>query len=84
MLCDAKILITSAPAAFCFRTNERISSGVPVFSPCPNSGSTAVRIRGPASIPFAIASLSGISFAAPGLCTVVNPAISVTHAFDAD
>ena len=27
---DAKILITFAPAAFCFLTNERISSGVPV------------------------------------------------------
>jgi hypothetical protein len=49
----------------------------------PSSGSLAVRIRGPGSTPFAIASRSGISFGAPTLCTVVKPAIRVTHAFDA-
>ena len=35
MDCEAKILITSAPACFCFLTNARISSGVPVAAPRP-------------------------------------------------
>src|SRR5229473_8473980 len=81
MLCDAKILIKSAPASFCFSTNARISSGVPVFSPCPNSGSTAVRMRGPGSMPFAMASRSVVG--EPMSCTVVKPAIRVTHALEA-
>jgi hypothetical protein len=46
---DAKILIMSAPASFCFRTYARISSGVPVCSPRPVNGSTAVKMRGPGS-----------------------------------
>ncbi len=40
-------------------------------------------MRGPGNTPRAIASRSGLSEAAPTLCTVVKPAISVTHAFSA-
>src|SRR5438477_12829522 len=79
---EAKILMRSAPASFCLRTKARISSGVPVFSPRPSSGSTAVRMRGPGSAPFAIASRSGTSMGEPTLCTVVKPAISVSQALD--
>src|SRR5438105_11271608 len=40
-------------------------------------------MRGPGSEPFAIASRKGTSLGEPTLCTVVKPAISVTHAFAA-
>ena len=80
---EANILIRSAPACFCLRTQARISSGVPVFSPWPMSGSSEVMIRGPGNWPFAMQSRNGASSAEPTLCTVVKPAISVAHAFAA-
>ena len=42
-----------------------------------------VRILGPGMLPRAIASRSSASDAEPGLCTVVNPAWRVVHAFPA-
>src|SRR5438874_2668388 len=57
-------------------TQARISSGVPVFSPWPMSGSSEVMIRGPGNWPFAMQSRNGASSAEPTLCTVVKPAIS--------
>ena len=60
-----------------------ISSGVPVSSPWPESGATAVRMRGPGNSPLAIASRKGTSAGEPTLWTVVKPAISVTQALEA-
>ncbi len=79
----AKILITSAPASFCFLTKARISSTEPVFSPWPIRTWPDVRIRGPGSSPFAMASRNWMSARSPTLCTVVKPAMSVDHAFAA-
>ena len=42
-----------------------------------------MRMRGPGSTPRAMASRSSLSPAAPTLCTVVKPLISVDHAFSA-
>src|SRR5207244_2281080 len=80
---EALLISEAAPPSFCLRTKARISSGVPVFSPRPSSGSTAVRMRGPGSAPFAISSRSGTSMGEPTLCTVVKPAINVSQALDA-
>ena len=75
MLAEAKILIRSAPSAFFLRMSSRICSGVHfAFAIEPSD----VRMRGPGSTPRLIASRSGLSDAAPTLCTVVKPAISVT------
>src|ERR1039458_10481465 len=78
MLLEAKTLIKSAPSAATLRTYSWICSGV---SRASFSGRSAVRIRGPGSTPRLIALRASPSIGLPTLCTVVNPAISVTYAF---
>jgi hypothetical protein len=75
MLAEAKIFTRSAPSALRSRTCSRICSGVSfglLIWPSDDSK------RGPGSTPRAIASRSALSRGEPTLCTVVNPAISVT------
>ncbi len=80
MLAEAKIFTRSAPSALNFRTAARISSGV-IFGLA--IWPSELSRRGPGSTPRAIAVRNALSDAAPTLCTVVNPAIIVTHAFSA-
>ena len=68
MLFDAKILITSAPRAACWRTHSRICAGLRLVSLNePND----VRRRGPLTSPLAIATRRALSEGDPRLCTVV-------------
>ena len=80
MLAEAKILITSAPAAATSSTCARISAGPPVPS---ITGRTEVSTRGPGREPLAMALRSGMSSEPPTLCTVVTPLRSMFHAFSA-
>jgi hypothetical protein len=80
MLCEAKTLMTSAPSSAALSTCARSTS---TGSDSSDSGSMAVRMRGPGSVPRAMASRSGLSIGAPSDCTVVTPPSSVRYAFSA-
>ena len=79
---DAKILITSAPAALKRRTTARSESGLP---PAERSfmEPSDVSTRGPGMVPRLMASRSVPLSSSPMLCTVVKPACSVAHALPA-